>query len=107
MRRRKLQGPGSIPAPWQEYPGKPGTHVFIGGLPLHATEDEVVELFREDPPEHCTLEPVSGKNWQDGMQTGRRRYCVVTWNSAPKPDMLRRVATSAKVGGREVIVVVL
>ena len=87
--------------------GRPGTHVYVGGLPLAVGEQAVAELF-EDRPDRCVLEEVAGELWRDGVQTGRRRYAVVSWVEKPaRQEMLERVATNAVVGGKRVVVVVL
>ena len=100
--------PGSAAAwPTATHPSECGTHVFVGGLSLHATEKDVVGLFADEPPNHCYLEPLHGENWQDGAQTGRRRYGVVSWDGAPRSDMLTRVAETATIGGKQAVVVAL
>ena len=106
VRRREREH--GYPRPWQEHPSERSTHVFVGGLPLHATEGDVVGLFVEQPPDRCDLEPLHGEDWQDGAQAGRRRYCVVSWDSIPpRSDMLARVAAAAIVGGNQVVTVTL
>ena len=43
----------------REHPEERGTHVFIGGLPLCATEKDIFQLFVDEPPDRCTLQPVA------------------------------------------------
>ena len=105
VRRRETQeDPESSTAIWQEYPSVVGTVVFIGGLQLHTTKDDVVKLFEEEPPDHCTLEAVHGEAWQDGTQTGRRRYCVVSWNRVLQAETLADVAARAE---QRLVIVIL
>ena len=111
VRRRKCasEASDSPTRAWQQFPSKQGTHVYVGGLPMNVDEIEIIAIF-DDHPDVIIMERAPAREdqvWHDASRTGRRRYCVVSWNGTPRPGMLSDAAASAVVGGKDAVVVVL